>query len=115
MLASAPDVLRPTGTRSGDVVAAGLGGKLLVVWRSATRGVRARLAEPAALAGAPDILVFDDGVSAGRRVVAGSVFAMSVFPRYEAAALLLELTAERGVLGLRIGADGKVQLMATKG
>lgn len=115
MLGSATDVLRPTGTRTGDVVAAGLGGKLLVVWRSATRGVRARLAEPQALTSAPDILLFDDGVTAGRRVVAGSVFAMSLFPRYEAAALLLELTAERGVVGLRVGADGKVQVIAPKG
>lgn len=114
MLGSAPDVLRPTGTRAGDAVAAGLGGKLLVVWRSATRGVRARLAEPAALAGAPDILVFDDGVVAGRRVLAGSLFAMALYPRYESAVLLIELASERGVVGLRIGADGKLVPVAPK-
>lgn len=114
MLGNAPDALRPSGSRPADVVAAGLGGKLLVVWRSASRGIRARWAEPAALSGAPDLLLFDDGVSAGRRVVAGSVAAMSLFPRYEAAALLLELAGERGVLGLRIGSDGKVVPIAPK-
>ena len=115
LLGSAPDAVRPTGTRAGDVVAAGLDGKLLVVWRSATRGIRARLAQPAALESAPDLLVFDDGVSNGRRVLAGSVTAMSLVSRHSAAVLLLELSAGRGVAGLRISADQAVSPVAPKG
>ncbi|MCC6899099.1 MAG: hypothetical protein IT377_09000 [Polyangiaceae bacterium] len=115
MLESAPDGSRPPGTRSGDVVATGLDGKLLVVWRSATRGIRARLAEPAALPTAPDQLVFDDGVSNGRRVLAGSVTALRLVSRHSAAVLLLELSAGRGVVGVRISPEGGVSAVAPQG
>ncbi len=115
MLDGAPDAIRPTGKRSGEVVAAGLEGKLLVVWRSASRGIRARLADPGGLPAATDLLVFDDGVSSGRRVLAGSVVSMNLVARRSAAVLLLELSGERGVLGLRISPDGSVTAVAPRG
>ncbi len=106
MLDLAIDSLRPTGARAGDVVAAGLGGKLLVVWRSRARGIRARLAAPDAIGKAEDILLYDDGVQDGRLYPAGTTERLALFPRYDSAVLLIE--SARGITAVRIGADGTV-------
>lgn len=105
---SVPDALRPAGEKGTEVVAAGVAGKLLIVWRSRSRGVRGRLAVPGELGKAEDLLLYDDGLDGGRRAQQSTVFRMAVHARHEAAVLLLERSADRGVAALRIGRDADV-------
>jgi len=114
MFDGAVDALRPSGVKDTEVVAGGMAGKLLVAWRSESRGVRARIAAPGELAKATDTVLYDDGLQEGRTVPGGTVMKMALFPRYDAAALLLELAAERGIAALRIGVDGKVTPVVAK-
>jgi hypothetical protein len=108
MLEGVTDGVRPSGTKNTEVVAAGIGGKLLVVWRSRSRGVRARIAPVKELAKATDSIVYDDGIQDGLAAKVSSVFRMALYPRYDAAVLFLERVANRGIVGLRIDTDGKV-------
>jgi hypothetical protein len=114
MLEGVTDGVRPSGTKNTEVVAAGLGGKLLVVWRSRSRGVRVRLATPKELGQAKDSIVYDDGIQDGLAAKVSSVFRMSLYPRYDAAVLLLERVANRGVVGMRVAKDGGVSPVAVR-
>lgn len=109
-----PEAVRPPGEKGTEVVAGGLGGKLLIVWRSRSRGVRARLAGPGELAKTEDLLVYDDGLDGGQRAQKSTVTRMALHVRRDAAVLLLERTLERGVTALRIGSDGDVGVIAAK-
>jgi hypothetical protein len=108
MLAGHADEERPDGIREKDVAAAGLGGQLLVVWRSQQRGLRYRLAAPDSIGRAPDVVAYDDMVSSGQ------TFEMSLLQhnfflasRHDAALLLLQtMGGTPGVKAIRIGLDG---------
>jgi hypothetical protein len=93
-----------------DVVATGLGDKLLVIWRSEGRGIRLRLASPAEMARAPDTLAYDDQIRDGTAFAHSLVHNNFVVKaRHQAAVLLLStMDAQEGVKALRIGLDGTV-------
>jgi hypothetical protein len=103
-----PDELRPRGVRPDEVVAGGLGDKLLLVWRSSGRGIRARLASADGLASAPDLIVYDDRLKSGSSFRESLVEKLALFPRQTGAVLFLGLALEGGVKALRIGLDGKL-------
>lgn len=94
----------PPANDESSVLAASLGEALLVVWRTPDAGVRARIARPAALASAPDVVVYDEASEDVNG--AGRLHAMRLFPRGDAAILLLH--AVSGIKAIRIGADGTV-------
>jgi hypothetical protein len=114
LLEGAPEGSRPRGSKDSDVVAAGLSGRLVLVWRSASRGVRMRFAPPGELAAAPDRLLYDDGVQAGRAAHESTVSRMALLSRHRGALLLLERIAEGGLVALGIQADGQVTPIAAK-
>ncbi|MDI1448437.1 hypothetical protein [Polyangium sp. 6x1] len=98
---------RPAPPMSGEspVLAASFGERLLVVWRTPDAGVRARIATPAAITTAPDVVVYDEASQDVNG--AGRLHAMRLFPRGDAALLLLH--AVSGIKAIRIGADGTVR------
>lgn len=107
VLKDSPDANRPSGTSAGDVVAAGLGGKLLLIWRSAAGGVRARIAVAGEVASTKDNLVFDDRTLNGGQFEGSTVVKLSLVARRKAAVLLLGVTGS-GVRALRIDPDASV-------
>ncbi|MRG92076.1 hypothetical protein [Polyangium spumosum] len=95
----------PPVNEETTVLAASLGASLLVVWRTPEAGVRARIALPSAITSAPDVVVYDEASQDVNG--AGRLHAMRLFPRGDAAILLLH--AVSGVKAIRIGADGTVR------
>lgn len=88
-----------------SVVAATLeNGLVLVAWRTATAGIRARIGKPEALAAAPDIVVYDEASDDVNG--AGRVHAMRLFARKDAAILLLH--GASGIKAIRIDARGEL-------
>ncbi|HVK69620.1 MAG TPA: hypothetical protein VM694_34420 [Polyangium sp.] len=98
---------RPAPPSNGEspVLAASFGDRLLVVWRTPDAGVRARIATPASITTAPDVVVYDEASQDVNG--AGRLHAMRLFPRGDAAILLLH--AVGGIKAIRIGADGTVR------
>lgn len=100
----------PPANDESPVLAASFGERLLVVWRTPDAGVRARIATPAAIPSAPDIVVYDEASQDVNG--AGKLHAMRLFSRGDAAILLLH--AVSGIKAIRIGADGIVQPIQSK-
>ncbi len=107
-----PDELRPRGVRPDEVVAGGLGDKLLVVWRSSGRGIRARLAAPDALSSARDMIVYDDRIKGGSSFRESLVETLALFPRHAGAVLFLGLALDDGVKAIRISPDGSLSAVS---
>ncbi len=101
----------PPANDESPVVAASLGESILVVWRTPEAGVRARIARPSAIAGAADVVVYDEASQDVNG--AGRLHAMRLFPRADAAILLLH--AVGGIKAIRIGADGTVRTIQSTG
>lgn len=98
-------------TAQGDessVVATSLGRLVLVVWRTARAGIRARLALPEGLANAPDVVVYDEASDDVNG--AGRVHAMRLVGRKDAA--LLVLHAASGIKVIRIDDKGVFSALA---
>ncbi|MDC3954097.1 hypothetical protein [Polyangium jinanense] len=101
----------PPANDESPVLAASFGERLLVVWRTPDAGVRARIATPASIMTAPDIVIYDEASQDVNG--AGRLHAMRLFPRGDAALLLLH--AVSGIKAIRIGADGLVQPIRSTG
>lgn len=108
---------RPGGIFTHEVRASGLGGKLLVVWRSQRAGIRLRHAAPEAIAHAKDVIAYDDRLDGG--AVSGSSMVHEDFllvSRPHAAMLLLStLGQSSGIHALRIGVDSAVTAVRLDG
>lgn len=87
------------------IAAAGLKGKLLVVWGAGERGgLRMRLAPAQSIANAPDVIVFDDLVKKGEVQSTSTLIDFRLLPAASFAILLLSTTD--GIYAIRIKADG---------
>jgi hypothetical protein len=97
--------------REAPVLAASLGDRLLVVWRTAHAGVRARLARPDEIASAPDLVLYDEQSQDVNG--AGRLHALRLYARPSAALLLLH--ALSGIKAIRIGEDGSFRALRAHG
>jgi hypothetical protein len=107
MLAEGPDERRPMGITL-DVHATQMDGKLLVLWRSRTRGLRFRVGAAKEIVKAPDRVLYDD------RLSDGIPFAMSLLhdvtlllPRHDATLVFLQtMGTTPGIKAFRVAPDG---------
>ncbi|UQA54711.1 hypothetical protein [Polyangium aurulentum] len=97
--------------RDVPVLGASIGDAMLVVWRTAAAGVRARLARPDEIGNAPDLVIYDEQSQDVNG--AGRLHAMRLYARPGAALLLLH--AVSGIKAIRIGADGSFRALRAKG
>jgi hypothetical protein len=93
----------PLEGEESSVLVVPLGERLLVVWRTADAGVRARIGDAASIASAPDIIVYDEASQDVNG--AGRIHAMRLFAQQDAALLLLH--AVSGIKAILIGKDGR--------
>jgi hypothetical protein len=102
--------------REEDVRAIGLGGKLVVLWLSAERGVRFRIDAPSRIEHAPDHLAYDDLMVGGTPSSMSLVFDFMLRSRHDAAVLLLATMdgTNRGIKAIRIAPDGNVTALTAQ-
>jgi hypothetical protein len=102
--------------REEDVRAVGLGGKLVVLWRSAERGIRFRIDAPSRIEHAPDHLAYDDRMAGGTPASMSLVLDFTLRARRDAAVLLLATMdgTNRGIKAIRIATDGNVTALTAQ-
>jgi hypothetical protein len=106
------ELVRPEALpRDKPVLGASLGDAMLVVWRTAAAGVRARIARPDEIARAPELVIYDEQSQDVNG--AGRLHAMRLYARPGAALLLLH--AVSGIKAIRIGADGSFRALRASG
>jgi hypothetical protein len=102
--------------REEDVRAVGLGGKLVVLWLSAERGIRFRIDAPSQIEHAPDHLAYDDRMAGGTPLSMSHVLDFVLRSRHDAAVLLLATMdgTNRGIKAIRIAPDGNVTALTAQ-